>query len=295
MSSSQQEAQTTTASSATTAGQTPPAPEQITAAVEAAKAARRFQDAADALKREAALVRDPAQREKLWAAAYAKEKEAHGESKRARCNVSCIYYLYIPPDSLCVLHHLANKLMIIVMASGWGQGAGLGVGISSAVGMGLGNLVGALLSGVVAIPGVLVGSGVGAIHGPWYKLKDAVGAGGKKQEQGDGGHEAKSIEGGDSGSGSGDDGSEMEGEDLEAHKAIVDAARKLEEEEEENKKKKETGGASAVRDEANETQTRVDGPSGRPEESQVLQSSAQPVTKADEKTTEKTDGKESDS
>lgn len=58
---------------------------EITQAAEAAKAAARFQDAADALKKQAALVRDPAERERLWQAAYAKEKEAHGESKKARC------------------------------------------------------------------------------------------------------------------------------------------------------------------------------------------------------------------
>lgn len=82
---SSQEAQTKeAASAASSAGQAPP-PEEVAKAVEAAKAARRFQDAADALKREAALVTDPVQREKLWAAAYAKEKEAHGESKKARC------------------------------------------------------------------------------------------------------------------------------------------------------------------------------------------------------------------
>lgn len=58
---------------------------EITQAAEAAKAAARFQDAADSLKKQAALVRDPAERERLWQAAYAKEKEAHGESKKARC------------------------------------------------------------------------------------------------------------------------------------------------------------------------------------------------------------------
>lgn len=58
---------------------------EIAQAAEAAKAAARFQDAADALKKQAALVRDPAERERLWQAAYAKEKEAHGESKKARC------------------------------------------------------------------------------------------------------------------------------------------------------------------------------------------------------------------
>lgn len=79
-----QEQQTREAASAAAAAGNGPPPEEISKAVEAAKAAARFQDAADALKREAALAWDPAQREKLWTAAYAKEKEAHGESKKAR-------------------------------------------------------------------------------------------------------------------------------------------------------------------------------------------------------------------
>jgi hypothetical protein len=193
----QQETQTQQAASAAAAsGQAPP-PEEVAKAVEAAKAAKRFQDVADALKKEAALVTDPVQREKLWTAAYLKEKEAHGESKKAR-----------------------------IMASGWGQGAGIGVGISSAVGMGLGNVVGALLSGVVAIPGVLVGSGVGAIHGPWYRLKDLAG-GGKNAKDDD----ARDV---DDNSGKADSasGETSDVSDEEAHKVIVEAARKLEEEEE---------------------------------------------------------------
>lgn len=103
-------------------------------------------------------------------------------------------------------HRRANTTNNTVMASGWGQGAGLAVGISSAVGMGLGNLVGALLSGVVAVPGVLVGSGVGAIHGPWYKVKDLVSGGGGDKEN------------------------KESSEDVQAHLAIVDAARKLDQE-----------------------------------------------------------------
>lgn len=71
---------------------------EITQAAEAAKAAARFQDAADSLKKQAALVRDPAERERLWQAAYAKEKEAHGESKKARCksnSETCLYRIRI--------------------------------------------------------------------------------------------------------------------------------------------------------------------------------------------------------
>ncbi|KAI3392931.1 hypothetical protein diail_4980 [Diaporthe ilicicola] len=179
---------------------------EITQAAEAAKAAARFQDAADALKKQAALVRDPVERERLWRAAYNKEKEAHGESKKAR-----------------------------LMASGWGQGTGFGIGISSAVGMGLGNLVGALLSGVVAVPGSLIGAGVGALHGPWYRFQDAVagngGGGGQKADE-NAGHDrlGKDINKAQS-SEKEVDGTDDDEHDEEAHKAIVDAARKLEEEE----------------------------------------------------------------
>lgn len=85
MSATTQETQTTAAAAAAAAGQgAAPPPEEVAKAVEAAKAARRFQDAADTLKKEAALATEPAERERLWTAAYLKEKEAHGESKKAR-------------------------------------------------------------------------------------------------------------------------------------------------------------------------------------------------------------------
>ncbi|KAK4096865.1 hypothetical protein N658DRAFT_510857 [Parathielavia hyrcaniae] len=116
-------------------------PAEVARAAEAAKAAKRLQDAADTLRAQAAAVKDPAERERLFHTAYDNEVEACGQSKKAR-----------------------------LMASGWGQGAAAGVGASGALGMALGNLVGVLLGGVVAIPGVLVGAGVGALHGPWYKI-----------------------------------------------------------------------------------------------------------------------------
>jgi hypothetical protein len=116
-------------------------PPEVDKAIEAAKSAKRLQDTADALKAQAASVKDPAERERLWQAAYNKEVEARGQSKKAR-----------------------------VMASGWGQGVAGGIGASSALGMGLGNLVGVLVSGVVSIPGALVGAGVGAVHGPFYDV-----------------------------------------------------------------------------------------------------------------------------
>lgn len=69
---------------AAAAGAFGPPPEQLIKAAEAAKAAKRFQDAADMLKKQASLATDPAERENLWKVAYAKEKEAHGESRKAR-------------------------------------------------------------------------------------------------------------------------------------------------------------------------------------------------------------------
>jgi hypothetical protein len=224
---------------------------EITQAAEAAKAAARFQDAADALKKQAALVRDPAERERLWRAAYAKEKEAHGESKKARCKsqnpagAGCSSHAWHG----CLKSANIQNLHPAVMASGWGQGTGFGIGISSAVGMGLGNLVGALLSGVVAVPGSLIGAGVGAIHGPWYKLTDAVSGGGGGGS--DGGDGAKSEQGAgpdrlgkDANKSAESGGGEKEGsetdysdQDEEAHRRIVDAAKKLEEEEKKEEQK----------------------------------------------------------
>lgn len=128
-----------------------PTAEEIEKAADAAKAAARLQSTADTLWAQARAVRDPAERERLWRAAYNKEVEAHGQSKKARA-----------------------------MASGWGQGALSGVGLSSMVGVGLGNVVGALLSGVVSVPGSLIGAGVGAAMGPLVKL-GGYATGGKKE------------------------------------------------------------------------------------------------------------------
>ncbi|KUI68925.1 hypothetical protein VM1G_04639 [Cytospora mali] len=197
------EPQATEAPTATSGGFGPP-PEQIAKAAEAAKAAKSFQDAADALKKQASLATDPVERENLWRAAYVKEKEAHGESRKAR-----------------------------IMASGWGQGAGAGIGLSGAVGMGLGNLVGTLLSGVVAIPGSLIGAGVGALHGPWYSLQDMVKGKGNQTEAGNGGKDAEGKPSNETAP------EEDPRQEVEAHRAIVEAARRLEEEEEAEKPSKE--------------------------------------------------------
>ena len=140
-------------------------PPEVAKAIEAAKSAKRLQDTADALKAQAASVKDPAERERLWQAAYNKEVEARGQSKKAK-----------------------------LMASGWGQGVAGGIGASSALGMGLGNLVGVLVSGVVSIPGALVGAGVGAAHGPWYDVESGHAIHTKHEGGGEGGEESDSKE-----------------------------------------------------------------------------------------------------
>ncbi|RKU49508.1 hypothetical protein DL546_008671 [Coniochaeta pulveracea] len=165
-------------------GEKPP-PDELAKAIDAAKAAKRLQDTVNTLKQQAKAVQDPKERERLFRAAYEKEVEAHGQSKKAR-----------------------------VLASGWGQGAGAGVGISGAVGMGLGNLVGVLLSGVVAVPGVLTGAAVGAAHGPWYTF----GLGGQKKD------DTKKQEKTD-----GEDDADFSDEEM--HDAIVKAAGETEEQE----------------------------------------------------------------
>lgn len=96
--------------------------------------------------------------------------------------------------------------------------------------MGAGNLVGALLSGVVAVPGVLIGSGVGAIHGPFVKLKDSISGNGKKEKD-----EEESFSEEIKAEVDHDTETETEtetetDEDAKAHAAIVEAARNLNDE-----------------------------------------------------------------
>lgn len=82
--------------------------------------------------------------------------------------------------------------------------------------MGLGNLVGALLSGVVAIPGGLIGSGVGALTGPFVKVKDAMSGSGEEaadEDKKEASEDAKVLS--------------DEQSDETAHLAIVEAAREL--------------------------------------------------------------------
>jgi len=125
--------------------------EQLVRAIETAQAAERAQSTANDLKSKAQAMTDPGKREKLLKEAFDKEVEAHGHSK------------------------MAKRLQ-----SGTWQGMGFGGGIGAATGLGLGAGVGTVLGAVTAVPatglGMLIGSGVGAIHGPWVKL------GGKEQK-----------------------------------------------------------------------------------------------------------------
>lgn len=229
--------ETPPAGAATGPGRFGPPPEQVAKAAEAAKAARRFQDVADTLKEQASLAKDPAERENLWRAAYLKEKEAHGESKKARSKGNSTSYSTLCIMAMSRVTH-TDSYHLLVMASGWGQGVGAGIGLSGAVGMGLGNLVGTLLSGVVAIPGSLIGAGVGALHGPWYSLQDMVTGKGGKNGAGD--CEDGKLSKGTEGKSNGESETDSHQED-EAHRAIVEAARKLEDEEAAEKKGKDGG------------------------------------------------------
>ena len=53
------------------------------------------------------------------------------------------------------------------------MGGGVGAGVAS----GLGVTVGAVVSGLTAIPttglGMLIGAGTGLVHGPWVKFTEA--------------------------------------------------------------------------------------------------------------------------
>lgn len=125
----------------------PPDPpkKDLVEAVGALQKAAKAQEAAESLRAKASSITDSKQREQLIRDAYEKEIEAHGQSK------------------------LARRLQ-----SGAWQGTAFGGGIGAGVGMGLGTVVGVVTGGLVSLPttalGALIGSGVGAVHGPWIKL-----------------------------------------------------------------------------------------------------------------------------
>ncbi|EXJ80895.1 hypothetical protein A1O3_07183 [Capronia epimyces CBS 606.96] len=113
--------------------------------VESLQKAQKAQSTANDLKSKAMAMTDSTKREKMLREAFDKEVEAHGHTKMAKR-----------------------------MQSGTWQGLGFGGGIGAATGLGLGAGLGTVLGAIAAVPttgiGMLVGSGVGAIHGPWIKL-----------------------------------------------------------------------------------------------------------------------------
>lgn len=124
----------------------PPNRAELLQAVAASQKVAKAQEYAASLREQAAKVANPSERETLVKEAYAREVEAHGERSK-----------------------IAQRLQ-----SGTWQGGAAGGGIGLGTGLGLGTLVGTLLSGVLSIPttglGILIGAGVGAIHGPFIKV-----------------------------------------------------------------------------------------------------------------------------
>lgn len=125
--------------------------DQLMKVIETSQAAQRAQSAAQDLRSQAEKITDSGQREQMLKEAFDKEVEANGLSKTAKR-----------------------------LQSGTWQGLGFGGGIGAATALGLGAGVGTLLGTILTVPvtglGMLIGSGVGALHGPWIKL------GGKEQK-----------------------------------------------------------------------------------------------------------------
>ncbi|KAK3711580.1 hypothetical protein LTR37_009571 [Vermiconidia calcicola] len=129
------------------AGQQPKAPdkEQLMKSVTAARSALDAQNAAQSLKEKAMNAVNPKERLRLLQASYHKEVEAHGQSKWAK-----------------------------TLQTGAFQGAAGGGGIGAGVAVGLGGAVGTLVTGITALPTVLIGglagAATGGIHGPWITM-----------------------------------------------------------------------------------------------------------------------------
>ena len=134
--------------------QNAPDKKQLEKSITAAKKVVETQKLAESLKERAMKAVNPKERLKLLKEAYHKEVEAHGQSKYAKR-----------------------------LQSGLWQGGGVGGGIGAGVAMGVGAVTGTLVSGLVAVPtillGGLVGVGVGSIKGPLIKL----GGGGEETKE----------------------------------------------------------------------------------------------------------------
>jgi hypothetical protein len=132
-----------------------PSREEMLKTIESLQKAQKAQSTANSLKEKAMAMTNSTQREKMLKEAFDKEMEAHGHSK------------------------MAKRLQ-----SGSWQGFGFGGGIGAASGLGTGAALGTLLGGILMVPttglGMLIGTGVGAVHGPFVKL--AGGKDGKTEE-----------------------------------------------------------------------------------------------------------------
>ncbi|KAK5081134.1 hypothetical protein LTR05_007927 [Lithohypha guttulata] len=125
--------------------------EDMVKTIENLQKAQKAQSVANDLKSKAMAMTKSKERERMITEAFDKEVEAHGHSK------------------------MAKRLQ-----SGTWQGLGFGGGIGAATGIGTGAVLGTVLGAVTAVPTTLlggaIGTGVGAIRGPFIKL------GGKEQK-----------------------------------------------------------------------------------------------------------------
>ncbi|KAK5070336.1 hypothetical protein LTS08_007715 [Lithohypha guttulata] len=125
--------------------------EDMVKTIENLQKAQKAQSVANDLKSKAMAMTNSKERERMITEAFDKEVEAHGHSK------------------------MAKRLQ-----SGTWQGLGFGGGIGAATGIGTGAVLGTVLGAVTAVPTTLlggaIGTGVGAIRGPFIKL------GGKEQK-----------------------------------------------------------------------------------------------------------------
>jgi len=122
-----------------------PNDERLRQAAEVAGQAASAEGLVNSLKKKAAAITNPKERERILTEAYNNEVKAKGLSKKAK-----------------------------ILQSGGFQGVVAGGGIGAATGVGLGTAVGTLVGTAATIPttlvGGLVGGGVGLFHGPWIKF-----------------------------------------------------------------------------------------------------------------------------
>jgi hypothetical protein len=109
------------------------------------QATKKATDSAAALREQASKITDAKERKRVLNDAYNKEMEARGLSK-----------------------------VVKRTQSGPWQGLFAGAGIGGAISAAIGTLIGTLVGGALSIPtmglGALVGTGVGAVHGPFIKI-----------------------------------------------------------------------------------------------------------------------------